>query len=335
MSKKGLRIFIIGTALAVFLVASPARGESVSGPVVYADQYITVRSMILNFEEETFHLGDVISLQIALKFDAGRVRVINLDETLLRNSWRDTKWIAHYGEPRIIRSGGNDDQTQLVAAYDFQIVGCPDPAFQCPGGKAYQLEDISLGIELIDNDSRVVSTADITFRPSPTYVGLSSALPLFNGRLESFNIYFPSRAFGLPIPVSINPYPSLLLFLIGLVGLVAISVAPTARAWVRHRAPAGIGIIGKRWEHVLDRLQGQTLEDDEFREGVRLAITWFCYDEFEIDPTRWSVDDSAPTGDEVLEQLKSIYREAMQGSEVSDKQRRETLALLTDILKRI
>ena len=304
------------------------QAKSYSLPVVYSDNYINVRSTVLFTEQETFHLGDVLTLVISVEFDTNRVGIINLDETLLNDSWLESPWIVHHGPPQVNRSLQNNGLTRLETFYQFQIVGCPAPGEICPGGKLYPLGDITLGIELMDDNGRVVSTEDIGFRPSPGFVGLPSALALNNGRLESFNLYFPGRAFGLPIPAAVDPNPSLVLFIIGLLFISVMVVAPTVRAWLRHRVTTQIGILGNRWEHVLDRLQDESLEADEFQEGVRVAITWYCYDEYKINPVHWSEKDEKMGED--LDQLKALYMQATQGIELSGEHRKQIVSELTN-----
>jgi hypothetical protein len=71
---------------------------------------------------------------------------------------------------------------------------------------------------------------------------------------------------------------------------------------------------------VLDRLQNETLEDQEFREGIRVAITWFCYDEFRINPVHWTEADKS-TGEDPLQQLKQLYLQVSLGNEITADQR--------------
>ena len=322
---------INATLLVLCFGLSPLYAKSFSLPVVYTDNNINIRSSVLFTEESSFHLGDLLHLAITLEFDANRVRISNLDETLLKDSWNESPWVAHRRSPQVTRSELDNGLTQLQAFYEFQIIACPSPGVQCPGGKAYALNDIILGVDLIDDNGRVVSTSDVNFRPSPGFVGLPSALMLNNGRLESFNLYFPGRAFGLPVPATVNPNPSLFLFIAGLVLLSMMVVAPAAKSWLRHRVTTQIGILGSRWEHVLDRLQNNKLEKEEFWEGVRVAITWYCYDEFKINPVHWSEADDK-TGDE-LEQLKTLYIQATQGAELSREQRKDIVNQLTENFK--
>ena len=330
MLRSGIHRSTIATLLVLYLGISTAYAKTYSIPVVYSDNYIDVRSSVLFTEEETFHLGDALYLAITLEFNSDRVGIINLDETLLTDSWGESPWIVHRGAPQISSSAAEKGLTRLHAFYEFQIVSCPDPGVICPGGKLYPLGDITLGVELKDDNGRVVSTEDIGFRPSPGFVGLPSALTLNNGRLESFNLYFPSRAFGLPIAAGVNPDPSLLLFVIGLVLVSVMVVAPTARTWLRHRVTKQMGILGNRWEHVLDRLQDETLADDEFWEGVRVAITWYCHDEFKINPLQWSTDRKDELSEDVLNQLRAVFIKAMHGSDLSAEQRKEIVKTLAE-----
>jgi hypothetical protein len=331
MLKYEMNKILSATLFVICFASCSAYAKSYSLPVVYSDNYINIRSSVLFSEEESFHLGDLLHLGISLEFDADRVRISNLDETLLTESWSESPWVAHHGSPQVTRSELKNGLTQLQAFYAFQIIDCPSVGVQCPGGKAYAMNDITLGVDLIDDNGRVVSTTDVNFRPSPGFVGLPSALMLNNGKLESFNLYFPGRAFGLPIPASVNPNPSLLLFIIGLILVSIMVVAPTARSWLRHRVTAQIGILGNRWEHVLDHLQDDKLENDEFWEGIRVAIIWYCYDEFKINPVHWSEANDKTDGD--LEHLKTLYIQATQGTEQSSEQRKEIVNQLTESFK--
>jgi hypothetical protein len=331
MIKNGIQLYL-AALLTLSFASCSLQAKSFFAPVVYSDNYINVRSSVLFTEEQSFHLGDVLYLLITVEFAADRVRISNLDQTLLTDSWSESPWLALRGPPQVSNTLSNNGLTRLEAFYGFQIIACPIPALQCPGGKNYVLEDITLGIELMDDNGRVVSTEDIDFRPSPGFVGLPSALAINNGRLESFNLYFPGRAFGLPVSADVDPVPSLLLFIVGLVLVSVMVVAPTARTWLRHRVTAQIGILGKRWEHVLDRMQDPSLEDNEFWEGVRVAITWYCYDEFKINPVHWS-ESGDKTDAEELDQLKDLYTQAAYAGELSPSQREVILGKLADAFK--
>jgi hypothetical protein len=331
MFKIGINKIATMTLIVMCFVSCSAYTKSYSLPVVYTDNHINVRSSVVFTEEESFHLGDLLHLAISLEYDPNRVRISNLNETLLSESWRESPWVALRGAPQLERIDLENGLTRIDAFYQFQIVDCPAPGGQCPGGKAYAMTDITLGVDLIDDNGRVVSTTDVNFRPSPGFVGLPSALMLNNNKLESFNLYFPGRAFGLPIPATVNTNPSLFLFILGLILVSVMVVAPTARSWLRHRVSTQIGILGNRWERVLDRLQEESLEGEEFSEGVRVAITWYCHDEYKINPVHWSAADDN-TGED-LQALKTLYLQATQGTEQSSEQRAAIVKQLTENFK--
>ena len=330
MIRTGMRHLLL--VLLLGLISCQAMTKTLSAPVVYSDNYINVRSAVLFTEETPFHLGDVLYLAIMLEFNQDRVQISNLDETLLADSWRNSPWIVHRGPPQLTRSIMANGLARLEAIYAFQIMACPNPEAQCPGSKAYVLDDVSLGMDLIDDNGRVVSTVDINFRPAPGYIGLPSALTMLDGKLESFNLYFPGRALGLPVSATVNTTPSLLLFILGLILISSMVVAPAARTWLRHRVTARLGILGKRWEHVLDRLQNETLDDLEFQEGVRVAITWYCNDEIGVNPVHWSESD-LKTGKENLQPLRTLYMQSALGSELTVGQRKEVISQLVQFFK--
>jgi len=303
-----------------------------SSPVVYSDKNITIRSSVLDFEQESFHIGDVLHLVVILEFNPDRIRITNLNETLLTESWRDAHWYAQSGVPQVKLENLENGLAQAEAIYEFQIVACPNPGEQCPGGKTYILDDINLGLDLLDDNRRAVSTVDANFRPSPGYVGLTSALTVVNGKLDSFNLYFPARALGMPEFASVNSLPSLFLFIIGLVLICSLVIAPFVRTWLRKRVSARVGILGKRWEHVLDRLQNESLEDQELREGIRVAITWYCYDEYKINSVHWT-DADKNAGEDSLQQLKKLYLRVSLEDEISADQRKEFIRQLAQSFK--
>lgn len=327
-----LKLSLITTIILSFMTCS-MRADTVSIPVVYVDNYISVRSAVLYTEEESFHIGDVLHLAIDMEYAPNRVRIANLDETLLRDSWSQSPWIALQGDPVVTQSQTDTDLSKLEALYDFQVINCPDLSLPCPGGKIYTLEDISLGIEILDDDGRVVSNTDIRFKPSPGFVSLPSALTVINGRVESFNFYFPHRAFGTLAMEKINGTLPLMTFILGLLIITGMVLIPMAREWLRQRVHTGVGLLGNRWELVLDRLDNDSLEDEEYWEGVRVAITWYCFDEYKINPIHWQQDEDVSTGDDVIDQLKVVYHEAMTAPTIEQSQRNDIVRQVTDLLK--
>ena len=333
MMTKGIYKFL----LALLMLSNEAysletMGEH-SGPIVYTDTNLTIRSTILNHEEKTFHIGDVQVVKIAVEYDPSRVRLINLDNTLIQNSWQDINWIVPRGGPRLSHTQTGPDRNRAEAWYEIQVLACPDSAEQCPGGKIYALQDIALGIDLIDEDGRVISTTDIEFRPAPGFISLASALTLINGRVESFNFYFPHRAFGAPFILSVNPMPPLMLFIVGILLLGGFVVAPSARIWIRHHIPGRLGLLGERWERVLDRLEDDSLPDEEFWEGIRVAVAWYCFDESGINPVHWGTNEPENTGNENIARLREIYIRAINASTTIPEKRKDTLDELKGLLK--
>ena len=222
----------------------------------------------------------------------------------------------------------------MEAVYEFQPVGCPGAVIPCPGGKVYRLPQLSLGIELIDDGGKVVSTEELAFTPWPGYVALPSSLSVTNNKIEPFEFYFPRRAFGLPEPVEFNSLPSVLLLLVGLLTLGMMVVAPAARTWMRRRVvPARMGLLCSRWKRVLDRLQDEKIEDDEFLEGIRVAITWYCHDMFRINTLKWSTRDGVEPDTGQLVRMKAMFVETLQARSLDNEQRREMLTALTEIFR--
>jgi hypothetical protein len=287
----------------------------------------------VNHENETFHIGDVQVLKIAVDFDPSRVRIINLDGSLLQNSWQGDTWIVPRGAPRLIHTSIKEDQDRMEAWYEIQVLGCPDSKEQCPGGKIYVLQDIALGIDLMDEGGRVISTTDVSFSPAPGFLSLPSALTLINGRVETFNFYFPHRAFGVPFTLSVNPLPPLVIFIVSLSLLGGYVVAPSARTWIRHHIPTKLGLLGNRWERVLDKLEDDSLSDEKFWEGIRVAIAWYCFDEIGINPVHWSTSKVDNSGDENIEKLREIFIRAINASTDMPENRKETFTALKAIFK--
>ena len=163
MSGRGYAMAAAGALLAFSFPALPSESGSMFQPVVYQDQYITVRSSIAGVEDGTHHLGDVLTAYIKLEYDPRRVRTLNLDETLLEQAGREVPGINLQGAQRLSIPEPAGNRTGIEAEYDFQLLGCPDgSAPPCPGGKVFSLPDLSLGIELIGDDGRAVSSTPLT-----------------------------------------------------------------------------------------------------------------------------------------------------------------------------
>ncbi len=268
-----------------------------------------------------------------MEYIPNQIRIVNLDESLLNLSWDKVPGFYLQNGHRIIQDTSESNKIILTAFYEFQLVACSggvEPP--CPGGKIYPLPDLLIGMDFIGGDGRVISNTEVNFRPWPGYIALASALPLREGALEPFTFYFPRRAYGLPVPLELNRYPAIFLLFAGLLTIGGTVMAPAARAWMRRRVPSRIGLLGTRWERVIDRLQEEQLTDEEFWEGVRVAITWYCYDVIEFNTLRWTenTEDHELQNNE-LSRLKAVYVEAMNPKEVSGEKRTEVLEILTGL----
>ena len=175
---------------------------------------------------------------------------------------------------------------------------------------------------------------DVDFRPWPGYAALASALALREGDVQAFEFYFPRRAFGMPVQVELNTAPAVLLALAGILTLGGIGFTPAAKAWMRHRIPARVGILGARWEQVLDRLRDEGLSDEEFWEGVRLAVNWYYHDQYGASTLEWlEVSAAQGPGDGEIERLRALFLEAMSGGPAGAGRRKEVLDELSDIFE--
>lgn len=337
MLKNGVSIKAWALAVLFYPASLQAQDDNRSVHVVYEDQYITVRSSIDAFEGNTFTLGDILTLKIGVEYDSERVRVVNLDESLLTTAWGQTAWMYVPDEPpRVFHETGNGI-SRSEAEYTFQVIGCPGEEIPCPGGKVYQLPELSLSIEILGEDAGIVSATDVPFRPWPNYVPLASALPLLSGNIQPFNFYFPNRALGMPISINIDhQYVFMILALVALLTSISVAFAPVVKIWARRNISSRSRILGTRWERVLDRLHDESLQEEEFWEGVRTVITWYSHDLFNENIMQWLIRrGNGDPGQTISERLKELLEESARGEKISHVRRQEVLKILVESLEQI
>lgn len=281
------------TGLLLFVVMQDGANAMQSVPVVYQDDYVTIRSGVLEVEKGPIHLGDALSLLVEVEFDNNQVRIEKLDGELFKRNWAGQKGIELYAAPVVSTDGESHDRTIMRGLFRFQVLGCPKDLASCPGPKSYALPNFPLGYQIVDDAGNVLNNKSARFKPWPGVLNVTPALPVSGDGVQDFSSYFPGGAWPSVLVVDGHASAGLWLALAGGLGLVIGFGFLPRRGRVPRRAAVYHG-PARRWEKALSALQEGSLRDDEWADLLRRCVTWYCLDELGRNPYAWLHDGRAP-----------------------------------------
>jgi hypothetical protein len=311
--------------LLYFVVQGGAHAmESV--PVVYQDEYVTIRSGVLEVERGPIHLGDPLSLLVEVEFDNSRVRIEKLDGELFKRNWAGEKGIELYAAPVVSRRGGDDGRTVTRGLFRFQILDCPKDLAACPGPKSYNLPNFPLGYRIVDDAGNVLNNMSARFRPWPGVLNVTPALPVSREGVQDFSTYFPGGAWPPVLALDGHASAGLWIAAAGGLGLiVSFGFLP-----LKTRAPRRIAVYhgpARRWEKALSALHEDSLGDDEWADLLRRCVTWYCLDELGRNPYAWLHDGRLPetAAAPVIETLRLFFLDVLKRESVRHGEREPLL----------
>lgn len=289
-------------------------------PEVYRDEYVTVRSGIVEAGNQPVNLGDKLTLAIEVEFKANEVLVENLNEDVFRRNWGSEKGLVMTSSPIVTMITGADGRTTMRGEFPFEVLDCPAAMPACPGPKTYPLPVISIGYQIIDASGKPVNNKSIRFNTWPGTLVVTPVLPVHHEGLEEFASYFPDGAYGGSLAYT-EPHNSGT-WAIVLGGLLLLtSFVPSLFATKGPRRVEVSMKSGKRWENILVLLQqNPSFTDEEWSDMIRRCVVWYCSDEYGVNPYSWLASPDklqSPT----LQAFREFFVEVMNQESISSDRR--------------
>lgn len=321
--RAGRRIRLFAAAL--LLMAATAAASAV--PVAYEDDFVTIRSGFSEVGLRPLHLGDVLSLVVAVEFDGDAVQAENLDDAWFERAFGDVgaMRLAEPAEGTVTTLA--DGRVRVSTHFRLQFLGCPDAAPNCPGSKSYALPVATISYRLSGSGNGAPDSRSARFRPWPGTVTLASALPVIPGPDVEFSDVFPAGAHATPVAVEPPARSGPLLLLAG--------VALLAAGFVTGRRPARSPAMPmrahrerRRWEIAMADLARNELPDEQWADVLRRALTWYCLDELGMNPFGWLGAVHEPARGPGADAARELFLEVLQHERVAPDRRAELLGKL-------
>ncbi len=274
-----LRIAVIG-----FLLVAASVSVQASTPVVYEDEYVTVRAGLLEPGNSAVHLGDPLSLIINVVFDAQQVQIENLDDAVFQRVFSRMPGIRLHAPTTVTTNKESGDRVQVTGHWRLQVLACPNELTSCPGPRSYELPMMTVAYQLIDDTGGSTDGRAARFRPWPGKIDVAPAVAVVPEPGATITDILPGGAYDSPQPIAeLAPARSTLLAA-GVLLLVTGFLASK-----RERRPLAVRSHDRnaRWEHTLVRLKEDAMADDEWSDLLRRCVTWYCVDELGQNPYAW------------------------------------------------
>lgn len=253
--------------------AIPVNGEEFAAEVYRGDD-ITIHASISEQPGRIIHFGDVLPLVVDISYDADK---ISLDEP--DNNFFDAAW-PEYERPVLVDRKTIRSDERLQTVFYFQILDCPGEQWTCPGTREYLLPEFNL------NYRRGDTTETLRFRPWPSILTVSSAIPLDEeDQLFRFQKYFPTNAY--PNPLSGFDHKRAAFGYVG-VGMVALLGGMLMWPFRFKKTSPFADKSQARWQELLQELEDDDAVDEKrYFDRLRRSFVWYCTDELDTDPFDW------------------------------------------------
>ena len=278
--------FAVHTVVIALSLMAGKVGAEQPVPVVYEDDYVTVHAGLSDSGSRAVHIGDPLSLVIAVVFDAGQVQIESLDDKIFQRAFSDSPSIHLHSSATVTTRRDSDGRVTATSHWRLQVLDCPKDLATCPGFRSYELPLMTVAYQLVGDSGTTADGRAARFRPWPGKIDLAPAVaivPESDAKLDDIlpgGAYDNQQAIGELAPARSG------LFLAAVILLLAAFFAR-----LRGHKPKLLNSrpseSSSRWEKVLARLSDDTISDDEFSDLLRRCITWFCLDELGQNPYTW------------------------------------------------
>ena len=322
------RIAVIG-----FLLVTACVSAQASTPIVYEDEYVTVRAGLLESGNRAVHLGDPLSLIINVVFDAQQVQIENLDDAVFQRAFSEMPSIRLHAPTTVTTNKESGDRVQVTGYWRLQVLACPNELTSCPGPRSYELPVMTVAYQLIDDAGGSTDGRAARFRPWPGKIDVAPAVAVAPKPGETITDILPGGAYDSPQPVAeLAPARSTLLA----AGVLLLATGFLASK--RELRPLAIRSHDRdsRWEHTLVRLKEDAMADDEWSDLLRRCVTWYCMDELGQNPYAWlgaTASDVASSAD-TPSALREFFLDVLHQETIEQDRRADYLDRLLGVTGR-
>ncbi|MBT8100986.1 MAG: hypothetical protein KJO82_14620 [Gammaproteobacteria bacterium] len=302
-----------------------------AAPVVYEDDYITVHSGLSEVGLRALHLGDALSLVVAVEFDGDAVQVEDLDDAWFQRAFVDTAAIRVQQSAATTMTTLTDGRVRVATRWQLQFLDCPEAAPSCAGSKSYGLPIVAVAYRLTAPGGSPADSRSARFRPWPGTVVLASALPVEPGPSDKFADVFPGGAYPNPIAVEAPGQSATMLLLAGALFLGG-GILAGRQVRQPQQLPMRVHRDRRRWETAIAVLADADKADDEWSDLLRRALTWYCLDELDSNPFDWLASETSDSGlPREFEAAKSLFLDVLQQERIAADRREEFLRKLREL----
>ena len=314
--------FRILTALFTLLLVSTAASAKEYAPIVYEDNYVTVRAGISDAGKRPLYIGDALMLFIAVEFDAGSVQVESLDDVWFQRSFASVSPIRLHDSGSSSTGRTSDGRMRLSVYRQLQILDCPESSPPCPGTRAYDLPLMTIAYQLGGNGSTPDSRS-ARFRPWPGVLSVSSAVTIQPEAGASPGDVLPGGAYAEPLAVAAPGQAKTPLLLAGIALLVA-GVAVGRRGPSPQPVAVRKSANHSRWQIALERLADDGIGDHEWSDLFRRALTWYCTDVLATNPITWVAGaNNGAAGGPDIGPARDLFLDVLQEVRIGQERRDE------------
>lgn len=300
----------------------------------FRDDNVTIYADVQGGEAgKTLHFGDVLTLNVKVRYDDDEVRVPALDSKFFGSAWTESE--GAYFKDIAVSQSSVDGTHQDEYVITFQMMACPAAQPLCRGERLYKVPEFKLAYELIDAEGAVTSEQSVVFRPGQDKVTVSTTLELGEeGELQSFQTYFPNGAFPSPLSGNDSRIATVGVMAAGLLLLLG-GVLMSPFNFFKRKSE--VTRVNDRWEPILEQLRTGTYPDDAHQlDAMRRCLVWYCTDKLGVDPFYWVKNEHEVSGEKQkgkgdLAPFRALFNDILlsprgQGKQLMDR--------LTQLVKR-
>lgn len=314
--------FAFRIAVISYLLLPASVSAQTSTPIVYEDEYVTVRAGLLESGTTAVHLGDPLTLIINVAFDAQQVQIENLDDAVFQRIFSAMPAIRQLASSTVTTNKESADRVQLTGHWRLQVVTCPDQLTSCPGLRSYELPMMTIAYQLIDDAGGRTDGRAARFRPWPGKIDVATAVTVIAEPGATITDSLPGGAYDKPQAVAEFAPARFALLAAGVLLLVVGYFSST-----HDRRPGSLTIRShdhdSRWQHTLVSLKEDTLADDAWSDLLRRCVTWYCIDELSLNPYSWlgaTASDVANSTDTASE-LRDFFLDVLHQETIAEDRR--------------
>lgn len=309
-------------ALCLQLLMAGDAGAQFS-PTVYEDEHLRVRAGIVEAGLQTLHIGDAMTLEIEVSFDADAVRVEELSDESVRQAFASTPAVRLYRTGPAGSRTDSGNRVNVSRRWQLQVLDCPAEMPSCPQSLSYDLPSIALSYRLVGAEGNPsADTRAARFRPWPGVIDLTPSLPIGAAPIQGLREIIPGGANVTPLKLNSSFAGGGLLFAIA-IGLICAGVLATGQRQqkpvrrISARAPV------TRWERAFLSLDDANVPDEEWADRLRRCFTWYCVDELHVNPYAMldSVGIRPSEGVAVEARYRQFFLDLLDTAAIAEEQR--------------